>query len=69
MTAFDQNKAYSTQEEVFFDDGREIELLHFVYDKPGLDDIRGSPQLPKLIYNLARRLALRYIKPIAKLGK
>ena len=26
-------------------------------------------ELPKLIYNLARRLALHYIKPIAKLGK
>lgn len=45
MAAFDQNKAYSTQEEIFFDDGREIELLHFVYSKPELDDIRGSPQL------------------------
>jgi catechol O-methyltransferase len=27
-----------------FDDGREIELLHFVYGRPDLDDIRGSPR-------------------------
>lgn len=27
-----------------FDDGREIELLHFVYAKPDLDEIRGSPK-------------------------
>ena len=26
-----------------FDDGREIELLHFVYGHPSIDDIRGSP--------------------------
>jgi len=45
MTIFDQNKAYSTQEEVFLDDGREIRLLHFVYDRPDLDDILVSPQL------------------------
>ena len=55
MTAFNQNKAYSTQEDVFFDDGREIELLPFVYDMPDLDDIRGSPQLVlKAIDELAR---------------
>ena len=27
-----------------FDDGREIELLHFVYSQPNIDDIRGSPE-------------------------
>ena len=27
-----------------FDDGREIELLHFVYGHPSIGDIRGSPQ-------------------------
>lgn len=27
-----------------FDDGREIELLHFVYGKANIDEIRGSPQ-------------------------
>lgn len=26
-----------------FDDGREIELLHFIYRHPLIDDIRGSP--------------------------
>jgi len=43
MSAFDQSKAYAEQEDVFFDDGREIELLHFVYSKPDIDDIRGNP--------------------------
>lgn len=43
MAQFDQKKAYAAQEEVFFDDGREIELLHFVYGKPDIDEIRGSP--------------------------
>lgn len=43
MTQFDEKKAYAEQEEVFFDDGREIELLHFVYSRPNLDEIRGSP--------------------------
>ncbi|GAB7359250.1 hypothetical protein MBLNU230_g5907t1 [Neophaeotheca triangularis] len=45
MAQFDQSKAYAAQEEdVFFDDGREIELLHFVYSKPDVEEIRGSPQ-------------------------
>jgi catechol O-methyltransferase len=26
-----------------FDDGREIELLHFIYNRPDIEDIRGSP--------------------------
>ncbi|KAI7076111.1 putative O-methyltransferase, partial [Hortaea werneckii] len=43
MSTFDQTKAYAEQEDVFFDDGREIELLHFVYSKPDIDDIRGNP--------------------------
>lgn len=43
MAQFDQTKAYAEQEDVFFDDGREIELLHFVYGKPDIDEIRGSP--------------------------
>ena len=44
--SFDQSKAYVAQEEqsAFFDDGREIELLHFVYSHPNLDNIRGSPE-------------------------
>lgn len=44
MAAFDQSKAYAEQEDVFFDDGREIELLHFIYSKPNIEEIRGNPQ-------------------------
>lgn len=44
MPSFDQKKAYAEQEDVFFDDGREIELLHFIYDLPDIESIRGSPQ-------------------------
>ena len=44
---FDQSKAYQQQEEEgqqFFDDGREVDLLHFVYGLPNIAEIRGSPQ-------------------------
>ena len=46
MADFNKAKAYAPQEEgtAFFDDGREIELLHFVYSHPKLDSIRGSPK-------------------------
>lgn len=46
MGSFDQSKAYAAQEEdgAFFDDGREIELLHFVYSHPDIESIRGSPE-------------------------
>ena len=40
---FDQRKAYAKQEEVYFDDGREINLLHFIYKKSDINEIRGSP--------------------------
>ncbi|KAL8713636.1 MAG: hypothetical protein Q9225_006737 [Loekoesia sp. 1 TL-2023] len=46
QTRFDKEKAYVPQEEegkAFFDDGREIELLHFVYGHPSIEKIRGSP--------------------------
>ncbi|KAL1304949.1 hypothetical protein AAFC00_003860 [Neodothiora populina] len=43
MPDFEQSKAYTKKEEVFFDDGREIEILHFIYDKPDIEEIRGSP--------------------------
>lgn len=43
MGEFDQSKAYAEQETVFFDDGREIELLHFIYGKPDINEIRGNP--------------------------
>ncbi|KAI0479345.1 catechol O-methyltransferase [Xylariaceae sp. FL0804] len=39
-----QGEAYQPQEDVFFDDGREIELLHYVYGRPDLAEIRGRPQ-------------------------
>ena len=46
MGSFDQSRAYAAQEEegAFFDDGREIELLHFVYSHKNIDKIRGSPE-------------------------
>lgn len=44
MVVFDQDKAYAPQEDVFFDDGREIELLHFIYQHSNIEAIRGSPQ-------------------------
>ena len=43
---FDKQKAYQAQEEEgqqFFDDGREIDLLHFIYDHPNIAEIRNSP--------------------------
>ncbi|KEF51523.1 catechol O-methyltransferase [Exophiala aquamarina CBS 119918] len=43
MADFDPSKKYQEQEETFFDDGREIDLLHFVYNKPDVGEIRGSP--------------------------
>lgn len=42
--SFDEKKAYAAQEEVYFDDGREIELLHFVYGRPNVEELRGSPE-------------------------
>ncbi|KAL9044124.1 MAG: hypothetical protein Q9214_002716 [Letrouitia sp. 1 TL-2023] len=47
VNGFDKQKAYQAQEEEgqkFFDDGREIDLLHFVLNKPDRASIRGSPQ-------------------------
>ncbi|KAL4874328.1 hypothetical protein BJY04DRAFT_212166 [Aspergillus karnatakaensis] len=43
--SFNEANAYAPQEEgtSFFDDGREIELLHYVYSHPKLEEIRGSP--------------------------
>jgi len=36
--------AYQPQEDVYFNDGREIALLHFVYGHPQLEEMRGNPQ-------------------------
>ena len=44
MAHFDATKAYARQEDIFFDDGREIELLHFVYSRENLDELRGCPE-------------------------
>ncbi|KAF9779365.1 hypothetical protein IL306_001910 [Fusarium sp. DS 682] len=44
MPSFDENKAYVKQEETFFDDGREIELLHYIYGRSDIDELRGSPE-------------------------
>jgi len=46
MSGFDLSKAYVAQEKqgTFFDDGREIDLLHFVYSRADIDSIRGSPE-------------------------
>lgn len=43
MSGFDDKVAYVPQDDVFFNDGREIALLHFIYSKPNLDEIRGNP--------------------------
>ncbi|KIW99274.1 uncharacterized protein Z519_00937 [Cladophialophora bantiana CBS 173.52] len=43
MANFDPRKQHKEQEEIFFDDGREMELLQFIYDKQDIEDIRGSP--------------------------
>ncbi|KAF2454928.1 S-adenosyl-L-methionine-dependent methyltransferase [Lineolata rhizophorae] len=43
MATFDKSKAYQDQDQVFFDDGREVELLHFVFGRPDIDSIRGNP--------------------------
>ncbi|MCJ1479727.1 hypothetical protein MMC13_008413 [Lambiella insularis] len=43
---FDHKKAYVSPEEdgqPFFDDGREIELLHYVYGHRSILEMRGSP--------------------------
>ncbi|KAI0161367.1 catechol O-methyltransferase [Xylariaceae sp. FL1272] len=36
--------AYQVQEEVYFDDGRELELLRYVLNHENIDQIRGNPQ-------------------------
>ncbi|KAK8095011.1 O-methyltransferase [Apiospora hydei] len=39
-----EGQAYQPQEDVYFDDGREIALLHFMYSHPKLEELRGKPQ-------------------------
>ncbi|OAA45805.1 catechol O-methyltransferase [Beauveria brongniartii RCEF 3172] len=42
--SFDPSKAYAQQEEVYFNDGREAQLLDHVQSRPDIDKLRGSPQ-------------------------
>jgi len=44
MVAFDEQRKYQGKEETFFDDGREIELLHFVYGKPNMMTFEAHPE-------------------------
>ncbi|KKY35073.1 putative catechol o-methyltransferase [Diaporthe ampelina] len=37
-------QAYQPQEDKYFDDGREVALLHYIYKHPSLSEIRGNPQ-------------------------
>ncbi|KAI1779823.1 S-adenosyl-L-methionine-dependent methyltransferase [Hypoxylon cercidicola] len=37
-------EAYKPQEAIYFNDGREVELLHFIYGHSRLDEMRGNPQ-------------------------
>ncbi|KAI1298681.1 catechol O-methyltransferase [Xylaria venustula] len=39
-----QGVAYQPQEAVYFNDGRELELLQFVLNHPNVDQLKGSPQ-------------------------
>ncbi|KAI1354434.1 putative O-methyltransferase [Xylaria sp. FL0043] len=39
-----QGVAYQPQEDVYFDDGRELELLQFILNHPHVDQLKGSPQ-------------------------
>lgn len=43
MPEFEQQKAYTQKTDVWFDDGREVEILHFIYSKPDIEEIRDSP--------------------------
>ena len=44
MTEYDEKKVYAKQEDVYFNDGREIEVLHHIYNKANIDEIRDSPE-------------------------
>ncbi|KAG6010029.1 hypothetical protein E4U21_000471 [Claviceps maximensis] len=41
---FNAAKAYAEQEEIYFDDGREAELLDHILSRQDIEDIRGSPR-------------------------
>ncbi|KAI0392426.1 putative O-methyltransferase [Xylariaceae sp. FL0594] len=39
-----QGVAYQPQEDVYYADGRELELLHYVLNHPAIEQLRGNPQ-------------------------
>ncbi|RYP21345.1 hypothetical protein DL765_002246 [Monosporascus sp. GIB2] len=39
-----QDEAYQPQGDVYFNDGREIALLHFAYNHPKIERMRGNPE-------------------------
>ncbi|KAG5973295.1 hypothetical protein E4U55_000599, partial [Claviceps digitariae] len=41
---FNVAKAYAEQEEIYFDDGREAEMLDHILSRQDIEDIRGSPR-------------------------
>ncbi|OAR05792.1 hypothetical protein LLEC1_04635 [Akanthomyces lecanii] len=41
---FDPAKAYAQQEQVYFDDGREAQLLHHIQSRSDVDKLIGSPK-------------------------
>lgn len=41
---FDSSKAYAQQEQVYFNDGREAQLLRHILSRPDINTLRGSPQ-------------------------
>ncbi|TWU71427.1 hypothetical protein ED733_001942 [Metarhizium rileyi] len=43
MGTFDEDKAYARQEDVYFDDGREDELLKYILSRDDIRDLEGSP--------------------------
>ncbi|XWX00510.1 hypothetical protein V2A60_008530 [Cordyceps javanica] len=40
---FDSSKAYAQQEQVYFDDGREAQLLRYILSRSDLDELKSSP--------------------------
>ncbi|PNS18968.1 hypothetical protein CAC42_6063 [Sphaceloma murrayae] len=61
-----KTNGYQAKGDVFFDDGREIELLHFIYNKPDLEEIRGSPErVLKCIDEYAR--STKYLMNVGEL--
>ncbi|PHH59371.1 hypothetical protein CDD80_1798 [Ophiocordyceps camponoti-rufipedis] len=43
MLDFEEEKAYVSYGDVYYDDGREVRLLRYVYARPDIDELRGSP--------------------------